>query len=436
MKRKLLIGLCIAMLAMSLVACDAEQAPVNPVQPEQPQQPQEPTGAEAKALTGKAKGYAGLVTATITVEGDKIIAVDVQGNDETKGIGTNALEKLPSTIVAAGNTNVDAVAGATVTSKAIIAAVNNALDPVKYPYVEEEAVNRKEVPMTADSLKLGFGSAISLADSVSAGEKAGNAQVNAIVAAVTVDNNGKIVECKIDGTDASIGISNEGKILVESDVVHVKAKSQLNDAAWNKQVSAVEASVVGKTLAEVKQIAADSSNKDFLYAVVAAVEGAKSLGAKVGDKLGLGVVNEIVYDKGSHTRDATAEKVGQAQGYASYTALTVNKDGVITSAIIDSSQGNVNFDTKGVITSDIISEVPTKIVLRDKYGMRGRSGIGKEYFEQVFALADYVTGKTAAEVTGMPTKDGRPSDVDLASSVTIGIANLQEVTRLAVENAK
>ena len=65
---------------------------------------------------------------TVTVEGGKITAVEVGENSETQGIGSKAIEQLPDAIVAANGTDgVDAIAGATVTSKAIFSAVNDAL---------------------------------------------------------------------------------------------------------------------------------------------------------------------------------------------------------------------------------------------------------------------------------------------------------------------
>ena len=74
------------------------------------------------------KGIGGDVPVTVTVEGGKIVSVEVGENSETAGIGTKAIEQLPEAIVAANGTDgVDAVAGATVTSKAIFSAVNDAL---------------------------------------------------------------------------------------------------------------------------------------------------------------------------------------------------------------------------------------------------------------------------------------------------------------------
>ncbi len=79
------------------------------------------------ALTGKAKGFGGDVTVTITVDGDDILTVEAVGADETPGIGSNALEQLPAKIVEADSTEVDGVSGATYTSNAIKEAVNAAL---------------------------------------------------------------------------------------------------------------------------------------------------------------------------------------------------------------------------------------------------------------------------------------------------------------------
>ena len=66
---------------------------------------------------------------TVTVEGGAIISVEVGDNSETDGIGTKAISELPAAIVAANGTEgVDAVSGATVTSKAILSAVDSALE--------------------------------------------------------------------------------------------------------------------------------------------------------------------------------------------------------------------------------------------------------------------------------------------------------------------
>ena len=84
------------------------------------------------AYTGEGKGIGGKVPVTVTVEGGKVTKVEVGDNSETEGIGSKAIEQLPEQIVAANGTEgVDALAGATVTSKAIFTAVEAALESAK-----------------------------------------------------------------------------------------------------------------------------------------------------------------------------------------------------------------------------------------------------------------------------------------------------------------
>ena len=75
--------------------------------------------------------------------------------------------------------------------------------------------------------------------------------------------------------------------------------------------------------------------------------------------------------------------------------------------------------------------------------MVGASEIGKEYFEQVKALGEWMVGKTVADVTAMETfdrGDGSHTDVpaveDLKSSVTITVGAYLEALAEAETNAK
>ena len=81
----------------------------------------------AGEYTGTAKGFGGDVTVTVEVSDSAIVSVKAVGESETAGIGTTALETLPSAIVSAQSLKVDAVAGCTVTSQAVLAAAEDAL---------------------------------------------------------------------------------------------------------------------------------------------------------------------------------------------------------------------------------------------------------------------------------------------------------------------
>ncbi|MDR0389898.1 MAG: FMN-binding protein, partial [Spirochaetaceae bacterium] len=57
----------------------------------------------------------------------RISKVEVVSHHETVGIGDAAINSLPAAIVAANSADVDVVAGATLTSRAIMTGVKNAL---------------------------------------------------------------------------------------------------------------------------------------------------------------------------------------------------------------------------------------------------------------------------------------------------------------------
>lgn len=76
---------------------------------------------------GKGQGIGGDVVVKVTMDGDKMSAIEVLEQSETPDIGGKALESLPQTVLDAQSVDVDAVSGATTTSKAFFAAVTEAL---------------------------------------------------------------------------------------------------------------------------------------------------------------------------------------------------------------------------------------------------------------------------------------------------------------------
>ena len=67
----------------------------------------------------------------VKMDGDKIADIEVVQQQETAGVGSRAIDALPSAIIEAQSTDVDVVAGATVTSNAIKDAVEQALAQAK-----------------------------------------------------------------------------------------------------------------------------------------------------------------------------------------------------------------------------------------------------------------------------------------------------------------
>ena len=120
------------------------------------------TGAAAVAetlpadgeYTGSANGMGGAVPVTVTVKDGRIESVTVGENNESPGIGTMAIEQIPAAIAAAQSSDVEAVAGATITSEAIKEAVANALSGV----VQEEKAEL-QVTIEPDVIIVGAGMA-------------------------------------------------------------------------------------------------------------------------------------------------------------------------------------------------------------------------------------------------------------------------------------
>lgn len=80
---------------------------------------------------GTANGIGGEVIVKVTMDSSNITAVEVVKHAETAGISDPAIERIPAAIVAANSAEgIDTVSGATITSKAIIAAVQDAMSKI------------------------------------------------------------------------------------------------------------------------------------------------------------------------------------------------------------------------------------------------------------------------------------------------------------------
>jgi len=309
----------------------------------------------------------------------------------------------------------------------------------------------------ANDVKTGLSVDTSIAKSTDAGEEDGLAQADSTIVAVTVDEDGKIANCAIDSAQTKISFSNSGEIVTPLDKEFV-GKQELGEEygmivassigkEWNEQATALSNYVIGKTIEEVKGIAVNEEGtpteseltssvtmhiSNYIAGIEKAVNQAKNLGALADDQLGIGVITTI-----DRSKDATTEEEGLAQAYSNIAAVTFNNEGVITSCMIDAVQADVNFNQEGEITTDLSISPKTKNELADEYGMKAVSGIGKEWYEQADAFAEYVVGKTIDEVKGISLdEEGTPAESELTSSVTIHVGPFITVIEKAYHAAK
>ena len=134
------------------------------------------TGAGATGdFTGTAKGFGGDVTVTLTLTDGAITGCTAEGKDETQGVGSEAIAKMPGEIAESGSIAVDGVSGATVTSTAIKEAAAAALtaaglNPDDYKTAVEKTGSAEDSTVEADVVVVGAGGAGMTAAITAAGE--------------------------------------------------------------------------------------------------------------------------------------------------------------------------------------------------------------------------------------------------------------------------
>lgn len=147
-------------LSLSLVACGNTSKPAE----EDASSAQE-TKFEAGTYTASAEGMGGDVKVEVTVSEDKIETIEVKEHSETPNIGDLPIEQLPAQIVEAQGLGVDIVAGATITSNAVLAAVTDCLTQAGADIEALQAIGASEaeqaedVTMDADVVVIGAGGA-------------------------------------------------------------------------------------------------------------------------------------------------------------------------------------------------------------------------------------------------------------------------------------
>ncbi|WP_417076332.1 FMN-binding protein, partial [Holdemania filiformis] len=246
--------------------------------------------AKTETLEGKGNGFGGLITVTVTRKDGKITDVKAIGDQETQGIGSQAIEQLPQAIVKANSTDVDNVSGATFSSQGIKDAVNNALDPQAYPYVEKAEKEEKPKEVAASDLYQGL--AVVSNGRLGPGKDDKEVSVysfNEVVLNALFDKEGKILDLNIDELEVATpnydgadmpqfsgfpgqgGYNNDenhdGKVegktadseeqfLAEFNTWKTKRERgdsyKLNSGTWASEMDVFEQLFVGKTVAEVE----------------------------------------------------------------------------------------------------------------------------------------------------------------------------------------
>ncbi len=152
----------------------------------------EAPATEYETLVGTAKGFGGDVTVTLSMDGDTIAAISIDASSETPGFGQRTMEEADYQAQFIGKTlpveGVDALSGATITSTAVVEAVNSAVkaeaDAASEPAAQAEetaapAVEAAGTPVTGTAK--GFASDVTVTATVDDG----------VITSITIDANGE-----------------------------------------------------------------------------------------------------------------------------------------------------------------------------------------------------------------------------------------------------
>ena len=151
---------------------------------------------------------------------------------------------------------------------------------------------------------------------------------------------------------------------------------------------------------------------------------------EAGVKTGMAIVSNTT------VADADADAAGNAQVDSTAAAVLVGEDGKIISCKLDVAQNKVPVNADG--SFDTTATFKSKQELKEDYNMKGASAIGKEWYEQANAFAEYVVGMTAEEVRAIEVGGDHngPTDADIAASCTMNVTDFIEAIAQATENAQ
>ena len=303
--------------------------------------------------------------------------------------------------------------------------------------------------------KLGMGVDLSTDSS-----KENNAQVDATVAAVVTDKDGKIVACRLDVAQSKMDVTGgavdaaktfQTKIELGDDYGMVAYGNAI--AEWYDQAKAFESYVVGKTAAEVEgietvlnetghNVATDEAllagcTMDitaFKAAVVKACNDEKGA-TFTGKDFTLGVAAITAADESTAATDRDDAEVKM---YTESAAAGVGQGGAMLAALTDATQPKITADKNGQITGADFKGTTRE--LGADYGMVAYGSAIAEWDAQAKAFADYTVGKTAAEVAGIETVESNghnvTTDETLYASCTMDISGMIAVIALAANYAR
>ncbi len=276
------------------------------------------------------------------------------------------------------------------------------------------------------------------------------AEFNATVAAVVTDENDKIVACKIDAVENAVKIENG---TADRSVTVFKTKQEMADEygmreysgikkEWYEQADFFADYVVGMTATEVLNIktTVDGDKKKAAEDIILA-------GCTVDISGFISSVVEACDDPKAKSFEASSYKLGigidSLLSDENDEGEKVKFDITLSAAITDKSNKTVAMITDALepeieIGDDESERVVTKREAGNDYGMKENSPIGKEWYEQADAFAEYAVGLDADGIATIKLKnDGshKAEDEYLTAGCTVAVDGFMRSAIMAINNA-
>lgn len=308
-----------------------------------------------------------------------------------------------------------------------------------------------------------------------------NSQINATIASVVLDNNGKIVACRIDAVynryvvDFNDEIINFTNLKTKVELGYDYAMSMFGTSLvgnstvkeWFEQAQEFEKWVIGKTVDEIANMSIQTTNGyvisadqellnagctieivDFRDAVVKACNDDQGVSFDTEKPMTLGIAaisegdNSQFYDEYIRVRTMV------------YLATSVVVEGKIVATLNDAIAPEIHLDWEQNVIEISVGRgagiLKTHRELKEDYKMSvygtnmDYNGDGRvlEWYEQSAAFSKHVVGMTANEVANMPTKQIEngyivsADDALLSAGCTIMITEMKEIVAKSVQNAR
>ena len=231
-----------------------------------------------------------------------------------------------------------------------------------------------------------------------------SAKLTETVATIVTDADGKIVVCRVDCVDYQAKYDDEGALVTTAPASKVALGENyvMPAGSWAEQVTALENFVVGKTQAEVAEVAVNGYAADAdlkascsfnISDLVKAIDNAFKSEHKVtftttatAFTAGLNVAGSV--------KDTADEKINNAKLTVDFCAAIL-ADGKVVAAIVDTAEAELkNITEEGAESVDFKG---TKREQGDAYDSYSPMAAGR-WYQQVDVFAQSAVGKTAADI--------------------------------------